>query len=133
LLHRHLAHDHVVVGLATALRAGALTADAVALEARKSSDDNTDDNLTNAATDVWDSTTDTGAPASPPGPMSPMSVPVTSLTEHRLARLPPDTRPLPSVAIYDQLLRHRTGSTTTPPGAPPGARESATGRGTSSS
>jgi hypothetical protein len=24
LLHRHLAHDHVVVGLAAALRAGAL-------------------------------------------------------------------------------------------------------------
>jgi hypothetical protein len=96
LLHRHLAHDHVVVGLAAALRAGALTADTVALEARKAADDTTDDNLTNAATDVWDSTTDTGAPASAPGPMSSMSTPVTSLTEHRLARLPPDTRPLPS-------------------------------------
>ncbi|MEW2275625.1 hypothetical protein GA0115256_14418 [Streptomyces sp. DconLS] len=35
LLNRHLAHEHVVAGLATALRAGALTADAVALEARK--------------------------------------------------------------------------------------------------
>lgn len=30
LLNRHLAHEHVVAGLATALRAGALTADAVA-------------------------------------------------------------------------------------------------------
>ncbi|MET9339082.1 hypothetical protein [Nonomuraea sp. NPDC003804] len=30
---------------------------------------------------------------------------VVSLTERRLAALPPDTRPLPSVAIYDQLLR----------------------------
>jgi hypothetical protein len=37
-LHRHLPHDHVVAGLATALRAGALTADAVALEARKYND-----------------------------------------------------------------------------------------------
>jgi hypothetical protein len=54
---------------------------------------------------------------------------VTSLTERRLAQLPPDTRPLPSVTIYDQLLRHRTGSTTTPPGA----GDSATGGGTSSS
>ncbi|MEU8436927.1 hypothetical protein AB0F18_29290 [Streptomyces sp. NPDC029216] len=35
LLGRHLAHEHIVAGLATALRAGALTADAVALEARK--------------------------------------------------------------------------------------------------
>jgi hypothetical protein len=34
LLHRHMNHEHVVAGLAAALRAGALTADAVALEAR---------------------------------------------------------------------------------------------------
>ncbi|WP_445074331.1 hypothetical protein [Streptomyces sp. SAS_267] len=33
LLHRHMPHDHVVSGIATALRAGAMTADAVALEA----------------------------------------------------------------------------------------------------
>jgi hypothetical protein len=32
---------------------------------------------------------------------------VTSLTERRLAALPPDPRPLPSVAAYDQLLRFR--------------------------
>jgi hypothetical protein len=31
---------------------------------------------------------------------------VTSLTLRRLADLPPDTRPLPTVAAYDQLLRH---------------------------
>jgi hypothetical protein len=35
LLGRHIPHEHLVAGLATALRAGALTADAVALEARK--------------------------------------------------------------------------------------------------
>lgn len=35
LLGRHMPHEHVVAGLAAALRAGALTADAVALEARK--------------------------------------------------------------------------------------------------
>ncbi|GAA3503464.1 hypothetical protein GCM10019016_105740 [Streptomyces prasinosporus] len=35
LLGRHTPHEHLVAGLATALRAGALTADAVALEARK--------------------------------------------------------------------------------------------------
>jgi hypothetical protein len=32
---------------------------------------------------------------------------VTSLTERRLAHLSADTRPLPSVAIYDQLLPSR--------------------------
>ncbi|WP_435841853.1 hypothetical protein [Streptomyces coeruleorubidus] len=32
---------------------------------------------------------------------------MTSLTERRLAQLPPDARPLPSVAAYDQLLRAR--------------------------
>ncbi|MFJ8085328.1 hypothetical protein ACIQ6Y_32605 [Streptomyces sp. NPDC096205] len=32
---------------------------------------------------------------------------VTSLTERPLAQLPPDTRTLPSVAAYDQLLRAR--------------------------
>jgi hypothetical protein len=32
---------------------------------------------------------------------------VTFLTERRLAHLPPDNRPLPSVAAYDQLLRPR--------------------------
>ncbi len=34
LLGRHLKHEHLVAGLAPALRAGALTTDAVALEAR---------------------------------------------------------------------------------------------------
>jgi transposase len=36
LLHRHMPHEHVVAGLATAVRSGALTADAVALEAASS-------------------------------------------------------------------------------------------------
>jgi hypothetical protein len=88
LLHRHMTHEHVVSGLAAALRAGALTADAVALEARKIAD------------------TDGGQPAVlEPGPAAPQFA-VTSLTQRRLAQLPPDTRPLPSVAAYDQLLRH---------------------------
>ena len=32
---------------------------------------------------------------------------VTSLTLRRIAALPPDTRPLPTVDAYDQLLRQR--------------------------
>jgi transposase len=89
LLHRHMTHEHVVAGLAAALRAGALTADAVALEARKAAD-----------TDI--------APVPASDRDNPTAA-VTSLTKRRLAQLPPDTRPLPSVAIYDQLLpSHRT-------------------------
>lgn len=38
LLGRHLHHEHLVAGLAAALRAGALTSDAVALEARNAAD-----------------------------------------------------------------------------------------------
>jgi hypothetical protein len=96
LLHRHMRHQHVVAGLATALGVGALTADAVALEARKAAD----------ADDV--------SAADPPHEFAPADVPagqaparVTSLTARRLAHLPLDTRPLPSVAVYDQLLRRR--------------------------
>jgi transposase len=87
LLHRHMLHEHVVAGLARAVRSGALTADAVALEARKFAE-------TEDLTSVEQST-------------APADTTVVSLTERRLAHLPPDTRPLPSVAAYDQLLRHR--------------------------
>jgi hypothetical protein len=93
LLGRHLRHDHVVAGLAAALRVGALTADAVALEARKAAE----------------------ADAGVPGPTlgreldiveeAAGDAAVTFLTQRRLAHLPADTRPLPSVAVYDQLLR----------------------------
>jgi transposase len=88
LLHRHMDGEHVA-GLAAALRAGALTADAVALEARKSADE---------------ADTPLAGDSVPPAPPA-----VASLTARRLERLPADTRPLPSVAAYDQLLRrHRT-------------------------
>ncbi|MGV9915588.1 IS21 family transposase [Streptomyces tendae] len=87
LLGRHLHHEYLVTGLAAALRAGALTADAVALEARKAAE----------ADEAPPATTDP----------DPDRASVTFLTERRLAHLPPDNRPLPSVAAYDQLLRPR--------------------------
>jgi transposase len=87
LLGRHLTHEYLVAGLATALRAGALTADAVALEARKAAE----------ADDVDE----------PPVPARSDRATVTFLTQRRLAHLPPDTRPPPSVAAYDQLLKTR--------------------------
>ncbi len=85
-LHRRMAHEHVVAGIAAALRAGAMTADVVGMEARKAAD------------------------ASPPDAAAqpeeiPRPSPVASLTERRLAALPADSMPLPSVAAYDQLLR----------------------------
>lgn len=91
LLGRHMTHEHVVAGLAAALRAGAMTADAVALEARK------------AAQAETEPAPDARALGQPPAT-------VTSLHEWRLAHLPPDTRPLPSVSHYDQLLRRRRTS-----------------------
>lgn len=88
LLHRRIAHEHLVAGLAAALRVGALTADAVALEARKAAESDTD---------------------TVPAQESDEPSSVSSLTKRRLAELPPDLRPLPSPAAYDQLLhRHPT-------------------------
>lgn len=92
LLGRHLPHEHIVAGLAAALRAGAMTADAVALEARKAAQAETEP-----------------APSDRPSPGK-ASANVTSLHEWKLTHLPPDTRPLPSVAPYDQLLRCRRAS-----------------------
>ncbi|MFI5877684.1 IS21 family transposase [Streptomyces sp. NPDC051445] len=91
LLARHVSHEHLVAGLAAALRAGALTADAVALEARK---------IAQAEDE----------PAGNPSPDGAAGATVTFLHEWRLAHLPPDTRPLPSVTHYDQLLRRRRAS-----------------------
>jgi hypothetical protein len=77
--------------MAAALRAGAMTADAVALEARKA-----------AQADTEPSPEPDAVPSGKP------PATVTSLHEWRLSHLPPDTRPLPSVTPYDQLLRsHR--------------------------
>jgi hypothetical protein len=87
LLARRMPGDHIAAGLAAALRAGALTADAVALEARRAADE------------------ERPAGAAQARPQAPAGTNVTFLTERRLAHLPPDTRPLPSVAAYDQLLR----------------------------
>lgn len=92
LLGRHLPHEHIVAGLAAALRAGATTADAVALEARKAAQAETEPDL-----------------ASRPLPGTPPAN-VTSPHEWKLSHLPPDTRPLPTVTPYDQLLRRRRAS-----------------------
>ena len=91
LLHRHMPHQQVLAGIQAALKAGALTADVVALEARKTAE-----------------TDDTSATDSPPSAAdgAPTTEPVASLTERRLTQLATDTRPMPSIAAYDGLLSH---------------------------
>jgi hypothetical protein len=84
LLHRHLEHDDVRAGITAALTFGSVNADLVAVEARKAAQQR-------------------GAIA-PPVEATPRRRRVVSLTERRLADLPSDDRPLPSVGAYDDLL-----------------------------
>jgi hypothetical protein len=102
LLHRHMHHDHVVAGLAAALKVGALTADAVALEARLIADAETSNGRIKTPIETSGDT-----PVESLKPQQTLPHAVTSLTERRLAQLPPDTRPLPSLEAYDQLLPSR--------------------------
>lgn len=92
LLHRRMPAPAIQLGLAAAIRAGSINAEVVAVEARRAVAD---------ASPHEDSPDDSDDPppwAEPSG--------VVSLTARR-AQLPEDTRPLPSVAPYDQLLSRR--------------------------
>jgi transposase len=98
LLHRHMTHADVVAGLQAALSVGASNADVVAVEARKHQSEN------DGATQIQH----------PDAHGDVLEQRVASLTERRLADpaaviagLPPDPRPLPSVAAYDELLLRR--------------------------
>ncbi len=113
LLHRPMVASDVVAGLRSALLVGAVTADVVAVEARQHEANGgaTPDRHRVARGhdgdrhdgDRHDGDQHDGQFAGPP---------VVSLTRRRLADpaaviagLPADTRPLPSVDVYDQLLR----------------------------
>jgi hypothetical protein len=88
LLHRHLEHADVLTGITAALSVGSTSADVVALEARKvAAHRGQDSELAEA---------------------SPGQKRVVSLTERRLAALPGDDRPLPTVHQYDQSLRRES-------------------------
>jgi hypothetical protein len=97
LLHCHLPHADVVAALRLVIAVGGTTADIVAVEARK----------------LARLRPDSHVPAEQPA----TARRVVSLTERRLldpaaviAGLPPDTRPLPSVAAYDELLPRRAAA-----------------------
>ena len=83
LLHRHLGQADVLAGVSAALAVGSVSADVVAVEARKAAQQR-------------------GAQL--PSAPAPHREHVISFTRRRLAGLVPDDRPLPSVAAYDDLL-----------------------------
>jgi transposase len=87
LLHRHLDRVDVLAGITAALSVGSTSPDVVALEARKAAERRG---------------TTTGPDDANPGGR------VVILAEHRLAAVPADTRPLPSVDHYDTLLGRET-------------------------
>jgi transposase len=91
LLHRRMDREAVLAGIRAALSVGAVTADAVAIEARKASP---------AVT----------VPSAPPAPAPRRSETalVTLQARQQAQALRPDSRPPPSVADYDELLARRT-------------------------
>lgn len=88
LLHRHLDAIDVLAGITAALTVGSVNTDVVAVEARK-----------HAQQRGIDTTTI---------PTEPAHQHVVSLTQRRLADLPGDDRPLPSIDAYDDLLGKAT-------------------------
>lgn len=125
LLHRSMSTSDITAGIEAAHTVGAVTADVVAVEARRA----TTERLT--AERVQPTTT-----AEEPAVIARPAVErrVISLTQRRLADpaaviagLPPDTRPLPSVAIYNELLTRRTPGPTRDPSHNPRPDQQRTG------
>lgn len=109
LLHRTMDARDVTDGISAALRVGAVSADVVAVEARRVAAERT--------APGW-----VGPDCDPGAKADLLEHRVVSLTQRRLtdpaaviAGLPPDKRPLPSVACYDDLLKHRVQPSPTPP------------------
>ena len=92
LLHRRMPPAHVIAGMQAALAAGSCSADVVAVEARKHA----------AAASPAESGTAWQALERPRRSRAA----VITLPRRPAPVLPPDRRPAPSVAAYDQLLRN---------------------------
>ncbi len=114
LLHRCLDATDIQAGITAALSVGAVSADVVAVEARRH------------ATSTTNATEGSGGGSGSdrhPGAHDEVNVHrVVSLTQRRLmdpaaviAGLPPDTRPLPSINAYDELLARRADHPTEHP------------------
>lgn len=108
LLHRTMTAADVTAGIAAALSVGAVTADVVAVEARRHTTTTLADGSRGGA----------GGDRHRVAHHHRLEQRVVSLTQRRLndpaaviAGLPPDTRPLPSVAAYDELLPRRHPTT----------------------
>ncbi|MFG2785743.1 IS21 family transposase [Streptomyces prunicolor] len=93
LLHRHLHHADLLTGIRAALSVGSFTHDVIALEARKAAE------ASGRSPTVTALDQPQGLPPESDQPQ------VTSLTMHRVAQLPGDSRPLPALDAWDQLLR----------------------------
>jgi len=91
LLHRSLPADAVIAGITSALSVGATSPDVVTVEARRHAASHTP--ATPATGRVG-----TVVNLPPRRPIDPHQV---------IAQLPEDTRPLPTVTAYDELLRRR--------------------------
>lgn len=114
LLHRRLPAEAVITGITTALQAGATSPDLVAIEARKAATSTARSQPLLDERDLSDLGLDTTVipviTDDMPDPREqPASAPVISL--HTRRELPASTSPLPSVAIYDQLLSRRSKGT----------------------
>ncbi|MGI5151427.1 IS21 family transposase [Plantactinospora sp. CA-294935] len=108
LLHRRMPATAVLAGITAALEAGSTSPDVVAIEARKADRDD-DADAPVPAHDVDDTSTDTADAVEPGaaaegGDIDDEYATVISLPTRRPVALPEDTRPIPSVAVYDQLL-----------------------------
>lgn len=119
LLHRNMRNADVIAGIRAALAVSAVTADVVAVEARL-----------HASGRVLGGS---GSGRHPARRSDDAVRQVVSLTQPRLtdpkaviAGLPPDTRPLPSVAYYDELLQRRTQTTPSADSSAGAAKEGST-------
>jgi transposase len=94
LLHRHMSAADVIAGIDAALSVGAFAADIVALEARKH------------AQTSGRSPTVTAPAGGPTAQVAPVAGPAALA---RIAELPADRRPVPTLAAYDALLTRTPG------------------------
>ncbi|MBG6185442.1 hypothetical protein IWX65_003421 [Arthrobacter sp. CAN_A214] len=112
LLHRFMHPDDIQAGISAALQVGAVSADVVAVEARRHATEHLNGNQNLAG--VGGSSSDRHFSARRGAHAEDKVQQVVSLTQRRLmdpaaviAGLPPDSRPIPTVSSYDELLVKR--------------------------